>query len=231
MQIDVWSDFACPWCALGLRRLQVAQEQWVHGDDITVVHRSFELDPHAPARRPQSTTEMLATKYGMSPEQVQAGHDRLGNLGREVGLVFNFDRIALGNTFDAHRLASAVRGTAVEGAVVDGLFAAYFTDGELLSDHQVLLRVATKAGMDPGVVSSTLESDAYADDVRADETLAHELGITGVPHFVINGKWAIPGAQDVETMVLALNRAWELTERAEEAEGAERVGQAAGPAT
>ncbi len=225
MQIDVWSDFACPWCALGLRRLQVAQEQWAHGDDITVVHRSFELDPHAPARRTQSMNEMLAAKYGMSPEQVHAGHDRLGTLGREVGLAFDFDRIQLGNTFDAHRLAIAARGTAVEGAVVESLFAAYFTDGELLSDHQVLLRVATKAGMDPGVVSSTLASDAYTNDVRADEALAHDLGITGVPHFVIDGKWAIPGAQDVDTMVRALNRAWELTE------GAERLEQAGTPAT
>ncbi len=221
MQIDVWSDFACPWCALGLRRLHVAREQLTFGDDISVVHHAFELDPQAPARRAQNMNEMLATKYGMSPEQVRAGHDRLGTLGHEVGLTFNFDRIQLGNTFDAHRLASAARGTAVEGAVVESLFAAYFADGELLSDHQALLRVATKAGMDPDVVSRTLASDAYEKDVRADEALAHDLGITGVPHFIIDGKWAIPGAQDVETMVLALNRVWELTGGAE-GEGAQR---------
>ena len=107
MQIDVWSDFACPWCALGLRRLDVALEQFAHGDDITVVHRAFELDPHAPARRPETMSELLATKYGMSPEQVRAGHERLAALGREVGFVFDFDRIQSGNTFDAHRLASA----------------------------------------------------------------------------------------------------------------------------
>jgi predicted DsbA family dithiol-disulfide isomerase len=231
MQIDVWSDFACPWCALGLRRLQVAQERLAHGDDITVVHRSFELDPHAPARRAENMNEMLASKYGMTPEQVHEGHERLATMGREVGLTFDFDRIQLGNTFDAHRLASAARGTAVEGAVVEGLFAAYFAEGELLSDPQALRRVATKAGMDPDVVGNTLESDAYANDVRADEALAHDLGITGVPHFVINGKWAIPGAQDVDTMVLALNRAWELTEDEDAVEGAARVEQAAAPAT
>jgi predicted DsbA family dithiol-disulfide isomerase len=231
MQVDVWSDFACPWCALGLRRLHVAQQQLAFGDDISVVHHSFELDPDAPARRAQTMNEMLATKYGMSPEQVHAGHDRLGTLGREVGLAFNFDRIQLGNTFDAHRLARATRGTAVEGAVVAGLFAAYFGDGELLSDHEALRRVATKAGMDPDVVRSTLASDAYANDVRADEALARDLGITGVPHFVINGKWVIPGAQDVDTMVLALKRAWELTEAAEVAEVAEHEEQAATPAS
>jgi predicted DsbA family dithiol-disulfide isomerase len=223
MQIDVWSDFACPWCALGLRRLEVARQQFAHGDEVTVVHRAFELDPHAPARRPQTMAELLATKYGMSPEQVQAGHDRLTALGREVGFAFDFDRIQSGNTFDAHRLASAARGTAIESALVTGLFGAYFTDGELLSDHDVLVRVATAAGMDSDVARSTLTTDARASEVRADEELAHSLGITGVPHFVIDGKWAIPGAQDVDTMVLALGRAWERTERLQ-AEGVEKAG-------
>ena len=114
-----------------------------------MVHRAFELDPRAPARRPETMTEMLATKYGMSPEQVHAGHERLTALGAEVGLEFQFDRVQMGNTFDAHRLAAAARGTAVENDLVKGLFGAYFTEGALLSDHEVLARVAAEAGMDP----------------------------------------------------------------------------------
>jgi predicted DsbA family dithiol-disulfide isomerase len=212
VEIQLWSDFACPWCALGVRRLDLAREQFAHADAVTVVHRAFELDPRAPARRTQTMHEMLALKYGMSPEQVQAGHERLAGLGREVGLDFQFDRIQLGNTFDAHRLAQAARGTTAEGAVIEGLFAAYFTEGRLLSDHEVLTEVATAAGLDPAHTATVLESGTYSDDVRADEATAQELGITGVPHFVINGKWAIPGAQDVETMVRALNRAWDRTE-------------------
>ena len=200
----------------------MAQEQFGHGEDITVVHRAFELDPRAPARRPQTMTELLATRYGMSPAQVQAGHERLAALGRDVGLAFNFDRIQLGSTFDAHRLAGAARGTAIEGAVVNGLFAAYFTDGQLLSDHEVLVGVATSAGMDPDVARHALQGDAGANEVRADEGLAHGMGITGVPYFVINGKWAIPGAQDVDTMVLALGRAWERMEH-RETEGPEQA--------
>jgi predicted DsbA family dithiol-disulfide isomerase len=223
MQIDVWSDFACPWCALGLRRLEVARQQFAHGEEITVVHRAFELDPHAPARRPQTMAELLATKYGMSPEQVEAGHERLAALGREVGFAFDFDRIQSGNTFDAHRLASVARGTPTEGALVTGLFGAYFTEGALLSDQEVLVRVATAAGMDPDVARSTLTTDARASEVRADEQLAHELGISGVPHFVIDGKWAIPGAQDVDTMVSALSRAWERSERLQ-TDGVEKAG-------
>jgi predicted DsbA family dithiol-disulfide isomerase len=214
VQIEIWSDFACPWCALGIYRLDAAREQFEHGDAITVVHRAFELDPRAPAKRPQSMEEVLAAKYGMGPEQVRAGHERLTALGAEVGMVFNFDAIQLGNTFDAHRVAQAAHGTAVEDAVVKSLFAAYFTDGKLLSDHAVLLESATSAGLDRDVVEKVLDSDTYVDEVRRDEAAAQELGITGVPHFLINGTWALPGAQDVETMVLVLRRAWERSEGA-----------------
>jgi predicted DsbA family dithiol-disulfide isomerase len=217
MQIDLWSDFACPWCALGLYRLEAALRQFAHADDVTVLHRAFELDPRAPARRTQSMTEMLATKYGMSPAQIHAGHERLTGLGAEVGLEFRFDRAQMGNTFDAHRLARAARGTPGENDLVKGLFGAYFTQGALLSDHETLARVGAEAGMDPETVAAVLSSEAYASDVRSDEATARELGITGVPHFLINGKWSVPGAQDVETLVLALDRAWERTERVEQA--------------
>jgi predicted DsbA family dithiol-disulfide isomerase len=215
VQIDIWSDFACPWCALGIYRLDAAREQFEHGDAIEVVHRSFELDPRAPARRPQSMEEVLAAKYGMSPAQVQAGHDRLTSFGQEVGMAFQFERIQLGNTFDAHRLTQAARGTAVEDDLVKRLFAAYFTEGRLLSDPEVLREVATSAGLPAESIAEVLDGDGYAAAVRADETAAQELGVTGVPHFLINGTWAIPGAQDVETLLIVLRRAWARVEAAE----------------
>jgi len=208
MQIDIWSDFACPWCALGIYRLDAALGQFEHADAVQVVHRAFELDPHAPARRPQSMDEVLARKYGMSPAQVQEGHRRLTALGDEVGMTFAFERIQLGNTFDAHRLARAARGTAVEGALVKGLFGAYFTDGRLLSDRAVQTEVAAAAGLDADLARDTIESDRWSTEVRDDEDEARARDITGVPHFLINGTWAIPGAQDVETIGLVLNRAW-----------------------
>jgi predicted DsbA family dithiol-disulfide isomerase len=212
VQIDLWSDFACPWCALGLYRLDKARQQFAHGAELTVTHRSFELDPRAPARRPQTMDEVLGSKYGMSPEQIRAGHDRLTALGQEVGMDFRFERIQLGSTFDAHRLVQAARGSAIEEALVKQLFGAYFTEGELLSDHEVLLRAAAAVGMDGDLALAALDGDSHVADVRQDEGVAHEMGVTGVPYFLFNGKWAVPGAQDVDTMVLALNRAWERTE-------------------
>jgi predicted DsbA family dithiol-disulfide isomerase len=208
MQIDVWSDYACPWCALGLARLTVALGDFEHRDDVTLVHRAFELDRHAPASSSGTAEEAVARKYGMPPEQVRAGHARLTALGAEAGFTFDFDRVRLGNTFDAHRLTEAARGTEWEGALVERLFAAHFSEGRQLSDHAVLRDVARSAGLPDDITEDVLGGAAYADDVRADEAAAAELGVTGVPYFLIDGAWPVPGAQDVETLRVLLERAW-----------------------
>jgi predicted DsbA family dithiol-disulfide isomerase len=208
MEIQIWSDFACPWCALGLARLDVALEQFEHADDVVQVHRSFELDPSAPSRRDITMEEALRRKYGMGPEQVAAGHARLTEMGAAVGLDFQFERIQLGNTFDAHRMAQAARGTEHEHALIRGLFGAYFTDGRLLSDHEVLRDVAGAAGLDEVLIDKVLGGELFAREVRLDESMAQELEVTGVPFFLVDGRWPIPGAQDVETLVTVLNRAW-----------------------
>jgi len=204
----VWSDFACPWCALGLYRLDLAREQFVHGDDITVVHRSFELDRRAPARSDGTVEEVVARKYGLGLQQVRAGHAQLTALGAEVGFTFDFDRVRLGSTFDAHRLTQAVRGTEWEAALVQQLFVAHFSEGQQLSDHDVLRDVARVAGVAEHITEKVLGGTAYGDEVRADEAAAAELHVTGVPYFLIGGAWPIPGAQDVETLGALLQRAW-----------------------
>jgi predicted DsbA family dithiol-disulfide isomerase len=197
MEIQIWSDFACPWCALGLTRLDVALEQFEHADDVTQVHRSFELDPSAPSRRDMTMEEALRRKYGMGPEQVAAGHARLSEMGAAVGFDFHFERIQLGNTFDAHRMAQAARGSEQEHALIRGLFVAYFTDGRLLSDHEVLRDVARTAGLDDVLIDKVLGGELFAREVRLDESAAQELEVTGVPFFLVDGRWPIPGAQDV----------------------------------
>jgi predicted DsbA family dithiol-disulfide isomerase len=213
MEIQVWSDFACPWCALGLYRLDAARDRFAHGDAVRVVHRSYELDPRAPARRDLTMTEAVSRKYGLAAPQVEAGHARLTAMGEEVGLVFDFARIQLGNTFDAHRVAQAARGLPCEDALLKGLFAAYFTEGRLLSDRDVLLDVATTAGLDPAVTARVLDGERYALEVRQDEAAALERDVLGVPYFLIEDVWPVPGAQDVETMVLVMQRAWDRVVR------------------
>jgi predicted DsbA family dithiol-disulfide isomerase len=208
MQIDVWSDYACPWCALGLARLDVVMRDFDHAEDVGVVHRSFELHRGAPARSPGSVEDAVGRKYGLSPERVRAGHAQLTALGAEVGFVFDFDRVRLGSTFDAHRLTQAARGTAWEPALVRRLFVAHFSEGRQLSDHDVLRQVAHAAGLPDAITDDVLNSPAYSDEVQADEAAAAELDVAGVPYFLIGGAWPIPGAQDVETLGIVLRRAW-----------------------
>src|ERR1700722_5396295 len=208
MQIDVWSDYACPWCALGTARLEVALADFEHRDAVTVAHRAFELDPGAPASPAASSEEAVSRKYGMSPEQVRAGHAQITALGAEVGFTFDFDGVRLGNTFDAHRLTEAVRGTAWEAPLVRQLFTARFSVGRQLSDHEVLRDIAGLVGVPATLTEEVLAGPAYAEEVRADEAEATELGVTGVPYFLIGGAWPVPGAQDVETLGVVLQRAW-----------------------
>jgi predicted DsbA family dithiol-disulfide isomerase len=207
MQIDVWSDYACPWCALGLARLRVALRDFEHGDAVTVVHRSFELQRGAPARGASSMEDVVARKYGLSSEQVRAGHAQLTALGAEVGFVFDFERVRLGNTFDAHRLSQAARGTAWEAALEEQLFVAHFSEGRQLSDPDVLREIARAVGLPDALSERVLGGPAFGDQVRADEAAAQELDVTGVPYFLIGGAWPVPGAQDVETLGILLRRA------------------------
>jgi protein disulfide-isomerase len=208
MRIDVWSDYACPWCALGLARLRMALAAFEHGADVSVAHRSFELHRGAPVRSAGSMEEVVGRKYGLSPEQVRAGHAQLTALGAEVGVAFDFERVRLGSTFDAHRLSQAARGTEWEEALVQQLFTAHFSEGRQLSDHDVLREVARSVGLPDALSEGVLAGTAYAEEVRADESAAQELDVTGVPYFLINGAWPVPGAQDVETLGILLQRAW-----------------------
>jgi predicted DsbA family dithiol-disulfide isomerase len=213
VKIEVWSDFACPWCALGQARLRAARWRFEHGDALQVVHRSYELDPRAPARRQLSMEEAVVRKYGMAPEQARAGHASMAELAREDGIVFHFDRVQLGSTFDAHRLVQAARGQFCEEAMIQAFFEAYFAQGRLLSDHTVLREIADAAGLESALIDRVLGGSLYAKEVHDDEAAALELGVTGVPFFLIDGSWPIPGAQDVDTMVTILTRAWARSQR------------------
>jgi len=212
VEVQVWSDFACPWCALGLARLDVARREFEHGDQVHVVHRSYELHPRARATSDLNMVDAIAAKYGTTAERVRVHNEHLTMLGRDVGLELDFERVRLGSTFDAHRLAHAARGTDGEEGLLRGLFRAYFTEGRLLSDHGVLREVAAAAGLDDSLTEKVLAGDMYAREVRIDESDALELDVTGVPYFLINGSWPIPGAQDVDTLVTVLRRAWSRLE-------------------
>ncbi|HWA76302.1 MAG TPA: DsbA family oxidoreductase [Polyangiaceae bacterium] len=210
LRIDVWSDIACPWCYVGKRRLESALKESPHAAHVEVVWHAFELDPAAPKQRDPSVshTEYIAKKYGITSEQARRNSDRLVELARQEGLAFDFEHIRSGNTFDAHRLVQLGLERGVQGAVEERFFSAYLEQGALMSDHGTLLRLAVEAGLDEGEVSDVLASDQYAQAVRADEAQAHELGINGVPCFVLDGRFAVSGAQSPRILLSALHQAW-----------------------
>lgn len=201
----MWSDVVCPWCYLGKRRMEAAVD---HGDEVEVVWHAFELDPTAPRVRDVPPAEYLAQKYGMTADDARAANQRLSGLAAEVGLEYHLDTTKMGNSFDAHRLLHLALDRGVQGELEERLFAAYFTDNEAIGDPDVLSRLAASVGLDPDEVAEVLGGDAYADAVREDEKLAQELRVSGVPFFVVDRKYAIPGAQDIDTLLSVLDRAW-----------------------
>ncbi len=223
MRIDVWSDIACPWCYVGKRRLERALKEFPHADDVEVVWHAFELDPTAPKERDPSVShaERIAKKYGISTDQARRNSERLRDTAREEGLAFDFDHIRSGNMFDAHRLVHLGHQRGVQDAVKERFLRAYLEQGALMSDHETLVRLSVEAGLDEGEVSDVLASDQFADAVRADEAQAHELGINGVPCFVLDRRFAVSGAQSPEVLLSALHQAWSEREPTSQlAEGA-----------
>ena len=208
MKVDIWSDVVCPWCYIGKRRFEAALARFEHRDEVEVTWHSSELDPAAPALRRAGTAEHLAGKYGMSLEQARAMQQRMTDAAAAEGLNFRFDRARSGNTFDAHRLLHLAASRGVQDAVKERLLAAYFAEGEPVGDREALVRLAAQAGLDAEEARTVLASDAYADEVRADERRAAALGITGVPFFVIDDTYGVSGAQPPELLLEALRTAW-----------------------
>jgi len=222
MRVEIFSDVVCPWCAVGKRRFEAALREFEHADEVDVVWRAYELDPHAPVRRSGDYADRLARKYGMTREQAVAANARLTATAAAEGLDFHFERAQPGNTFDAHRLLHYAREVDVarraaadlqdpaklQDALKERLFLAYFTEGAAIGDTETLLAQAGAVGLDVGECSEILAGDRYAEAVRADEREALDLGVTGVPFFVVDGVFGIPGAQDADTILRVLRRAW-----------------------
>lgn len=209
MKIEVWSDFACPFCYIGKRRLEKALDLFEHRDEVEVIYRSFELDPGAPRDTESSIYELLAVKYGLSLEQAQESNQNVAQQAKADGLDYHFDTLIPTNTFDAHRLLHYAAGHGKAKEMSEHLFRAYFTDSLHIGDHEVLQKLAEETGLDGREAKVALEQGDYAEDVREDEGEARKLGIRGVPFVVIKGKFAVSGAQPVEIFQAALQRAWE----------------------
>ncbi|KAI7260610.1 hypothetical protein KC345_g10027 [Hortaea werneckii] len=208
MRIDIWSDYACPFCYIGKRRLEHALSQFQGRDKVEVVFRSFQLDPNARTDETRDIHEILAGKYGMTRDKAKAMNAQLAEQAQGVGLEFNFDTIRSTNTFDAHRLShyAAAKGKAPQ--MTERLLRAYFTDSLNLGDRKVLAELAAEVGLDQAEAAAVLDTDAYRDQVNADLEEGQRLNITGVPFFVFNNKYAVSGAQPGPVFTEVLDTVW-----------------------
>ena len=195
MKIEIWSDYACPYCYIGERQLEKALESFSGEESIDISYKGFELDPSASYKTTSDTRERISGKYRMSLEKSQQMIDSITEYAKRVGLDYNYGATRYTNTFDAHRIAkyAETKGKGLE--MSEKLFHAYFTENKQMSDHKVLTDIAIELGLDKLEVEDVLKSKKFAEAVRNDEYEASNLGIQAVPFFLINGKYSVSGAQ------------------------------------
>ena len=211
MRVEIWSDIACPWCYVGKARFENALEAFPHRDQVQVVHRSFELDPDRAKGDVQPVISMLTKKYGMSEAQAQAGEENLGAQATAEGLEYRTRGRDHGNTFDMHRLLHFAKEQGRQDELIQALYKANFAEERSLFSEgdERLVELAVAAGLEAeGARKVLAEPAAYADEVRADEREAAQLGANGVPFFVLDRKFGVSGAQPTEVFTQALTQAW-----------------------
>lgn len=216
MQLDIVSDTVCPWCYIGKKRLDEALQ--IHGGEgISLVWRPFQLDASIPEGGVDRKAYM-EKKFGT--EKARTAGNTIREFGEAVGIDFRFEKIERSpNTLDSHRLIRWAGTAGCQNEMVDILFRRYFEDGEDIGSHDVLADAATEAGMDADIVRDLLLKDADKELIRQEDMLARQMGISGVPSFVVNSKWVMVGAQEPETLVRMFNKL--LAREAEETAAAQ----------
>ncbi|MFF0447751.1 DsbA family oxidoreductase [Streptomyces sp. NPDC004609] len=208
MLVEIWSDIACPWCYIGKARFEKGLAEFPHRDRVRVVHRSFELDPNRAKGDTGSVVDMLARKYGRTREEALAMEEHVASNARAEGLGYRTEGRDHGSTFDIHRLLHLARARGRQDELLNLAYRTNFADERSVFDDEVLIALAVEAGLDEAEARAVLAGDAYADEVRADEREAAELGANGVPFFVFDRRYGVSGGQPAELFTQALEQAW-----------------------
>lgn len=208
MKVEIWSDIACPWCYIGRRRFETALANFPHRDQVEIVWRSFQLDPTAPKDQPERTQDMLKKRYNLPDAKVKEMQDNVTHLAELEGLEYHLDKTYSINSMDAHRVLHLAKEKGVQGEMKERIQRAYFTEGLLLSDADVLVKLAEEVGLDGAEVRAMLATNEHVSDVQDDIRRAQMIGVQGVPFFLVDERYAVSGAQPAELFGEALDRAW-----------------------
>ncbi len=208
LKIEIWTDFVCPFCYIGKRKLEQALERFEHSHEVEVEYKSYQLNPNATSVPGKTMNEILAEEKGVPVEQMKKMNDQVTQMAKEVGLNYALDTAQFGNTFDAHRLFHYAKTINKEAEMMERFKKAYFIESLSVSDHESLANLSEEIGIDKAKALEILTSDQYANDVRADIKEASEIGAQGVPFFVFNRKYGISGAQPDEVFDKTLETVW-----------------------
>ena len=206
MRIDIWSDYACPFCYIGKRNLEKAMEQVKDKEAIEIVWRSFQLDPNAKETTDMDMVTGLAKKYNVSKEKAQAMIDQMDNMAKQVGLDYNFKDMIETNTMKAHRLAIYAREFGLMGEMNERLLKAHFIDGINIGDIESLGNLAEEVGLNKEDTISILKTDKFIEQVEMDRYEAQQLEINSVPFFIFDNKYAVQGAQPPQGFLEVLEK-------------------------
>jgi predicted DsbA family dithiol-disulfide isomerase len=209
MKVEIWSDVMCPFCYIGKRRFENALQQFEHKNEIEVIWKSYQLDPSIQTEHGKNINQYLAERKGWTLDYAKQMNAHVTNMAKEAGLQYDFDKAVVANSFDAHRFSHLAAKYRLGDAAEELLFKAYFTEGKNIADRNTLVQLGTEIGMDATVTKQILESDTYTYEVQHDINEAAELGLRGVPFFVMNRKYAVSGAQTEETFLKTLEKSFE----------------------
>lgn len=206
MKIEIWSDIVCPFCYIGKRRFEKALEQFSNKSNIEIEWKSFQLDPSMERQAAGSIDQYLAERKGFSIEQAKQMNNHVSQMAKEVGLDYHFEIAIPNNTKLAHRLLHFAKQQGKQNEMKERLMQAYFIKGEDIGDITILAKCANEIGLDKNEVVEILQNNAYENEVQIDLYHAQQIGVTGVPFFVFNNKYAISGAQASETFLELLSK-------------------------
>lgn len=205
MKVEIWSDVMCPFCYIGKRKFEIALNQFSGKDKVEIEWRSFQLNPNLKTEPDKSINEYLAESKGWTLDYTRKANEHVTTIARQVGLVYNFDKAVVANSFDAHRLSHLAKKYGMQNQTEEKLFSAYFTEGKNTADHETLVQIGTESGLNSEEIRTMLKGKDFEDAVRRDIYYAQQLEINAVPFFLFDEKYAVTGAQESETFLRVLN--------------------------
>jgi predicted DsbA family dithiol-disulfide isomerase len=209
LKIQIWSDVMCPFCYIGKRKIEEALNQFENKNSVAIEWKSFQLDPSFVATPNESIINHLAEKYRKDTDWAQTMVDNMTENAKRSGLDFHFEKAILANSLNAHRLLHLAKKYNLSNELEELLFKAYLTDGKNVNDLNTLESLGLEIGLDKEAIDHVLHSDVYANEVRKDQEEAQAIGVTGVPFFVFDNKYAVSGAQATDVFLKTLEKSWE----------------------